>query len=1121
MDSSALEKQLDRLLPLVLKLDPATRVAYGEGREGQLDHYRRLADKLLQQFGDESLALAGFLHGVGKDFRTTFEGRVSAEVLGILNGWEALAELAPKVRRTDRVFSDEFEKAVFGVEDVRSAVLLVLEALDRLDPTGRLSRWNAEFRQAPAPWVPPEGHPASEKELASIEGFGRVAPLLAIERMVAPAARAWGLWQEHTALRDGILWLREPERFEEVIGLVVGAKDWSLRRESKLRQELTESAGLGKSIKEIFWEWRHVTAISEQLATIPYDQWGSRLDRCGFVTVVCRDGASCYRVLERIHRKLDYRPELFRDSVGEPRRSGYRALHTGILDPCQVAGDRGTLTVRMIPVAAIPERFQPVESLHLNRLGRQLGSWKKEEIQVFHGRGEPRYVRVGTTVLELAATLVPQDLPMVIGAVIHRQLVDRFRVLQVGDIIEFRKGKPQALPEDWKQKVNEASIERIEKALQEGYGPVLEASAREWLREVLGRVLIDDTSLEVFFGMALTQELPTQEAAKHDTTWWLREIGIVNRRLRGEPVLRDSTVPEEQAQRLVQATRTAFQRLQTEVPLLSKDPGSLEEVWVCPKCRPSRRSLLVFTEIDRRLEIHREGETCARGAERVVWQSITAGQSLYVVMPDRAGALKQVLSAFSLFGLNIRETVVRALGPETSVARFDIPPTSPRVIHQVEQQIGQMESVRVYGPNDQVPSLIRQAFPPKSDPSEWLLSRFPEPFVCGPVVRKEYHFYGRISEMRQLLELVRAARESDSTGEMAFVSAPLKAGKTSMVQRFQKRLTLDPEHLDVCLYHTTGRHDTWLEVERKLEAKLATRLEELRLFWGFEDPGKLEGSLLDRIGHLRDSVDPQPTFVLAIDEVVRLFEQCVADSEAMEQLESFCARVRESPGVVVVWIGPAAPVYRLKPPLRRILEKDSQPIALHPLGISETTEMLRAAKLQIFHEIEASSGVIHEVHRQTGGDAFWTAQLGQEMWRLATAEQPGRKVRFNRALIERAAEEVVFSSTPLKARLFPSGIDEARERLMARVLCVLARLDRGPARAASRSGGVVPAEIRGRLGERQTEMEIRRQLEELASRGGVQRVKGDTWRIAVPLVRRYVEVLEEEIGLEDWGEGTS
>lgn len=1101
------------LLPEIRGLSPRIAELYQES--GQLDHYTRLAETLFHHFGDEALAVAGFLHGIAADQGKRLSNLVPTETQEILSGWDRLVGLLPATKKFDRSLSTKYLQEAYDDVDPRSALLLVHERLDRFDPERQLAEWGRRFRRHPTPF---EGLGTfCQREVPVHERYPQEDLGRFLELVVAPIARELGLWQEHTILRDAALARRDPTSFQALARLAnEHHESWGLERLKEVRQELECCPAFPSNSVDSYWGWRHLATMAEQLTPFDKDMWLDHLGSCAFITILCDDEQACYLTLGAVHEVFDFKQEFFRDALGQPTRSGYRALHTAILDP--LASSDSYLKIRITTKQDEEKRFDFAVRSHLDGLKDKKKEWKGHEIQI-NLDGRPRYISEKATVLELAAVVDPKLVPIIQGAKIHGTFVDQFHGLRSGDAVEFILGKNQPFPEDWEARVEAGSVARIRTALNHGYGELLERSARHWLNDELGSIIIDDVFLDVLLETAVAQTVGAEQLQQQGMPWWLHQLGLVNRLLRSELTPYPPKITEDLAKRIIKAATNALKGVRSLVPIFDVQPEEVQEIERCPKCLPNRRSSLAVTRHGGHLTVHREGEPCAHGGSILRWQSLTVGQVFHIQMANEPGTMREVLSLLSDRGVNVLELVLRMLGQDWGAARLETEAMDQATVAAILDDLPKLRHVsKAYGPGDEVPSFIAQGFPPRMTEGPWLLSKHPEPFVCGPVVREPHHFYGRRSEMHQLYQRTLEARSNPTHGEHVFVSGPLKSGKTSLVQRVQAILNQDRKRPSLCVYHKTAIGQSWLDLEPILLEKLQQQFKNIGFEWF---SSQLRSETTDLWGFLRKfrTRFGEVAIMMAVDEAPRLLAQTQREPKAMAAFRQFMTLFHTLGGAIVVWIGPSAPVDRLEPELQTILRGSSVQIPIQPLTLQETREMLQAQKLSLFHRIEVGLKIAQRVHALTNGDPFWNAHMGHRMWRIATASQPAKnRIRLNKRIVEQAKTDLVQYSTPFKGRLFPSGTKEARERQLMALLFGLAKLEGEGSGDLGETplDGIGLGDLLIHLETKQIEIqrqEARLRLDEMTARGGVRVDAHGKWQFAAPLVKLFIE---HQIEVKGW-----
>jgi hypothetical protein len=470
--------------------------------------------------------------------------------------------------------------------------------------------------------------------------------------------------------------------------------------------------------------------------------------------------------------------------------------------------------------------------------------------------------------------------------------------------------------------------------------------------------------------------------------------------------------------------------------------------------------------------------------------------------------VRDIAGIFAERQVNVIELVARELGTAWGVVRVEVEPIGPETVRTLLKDLMDFPTVhRVFSPNETVPPLLLNALPPRSETPRSPISKPPPPYICGPVIYDHLYFYGREEEISQLEQYFdRATSQQAEAGQIVFVAGALKVGKTSLVQRFQRRLELvqrDEPFPFLTLYYKASVGESWTDAEGKIAAQLAEKVEDVKDAWEQKalhlDPNKLAASLNTVV-----SLENRPGIVIAIDEIVRLFKKTQDDPEQVRSLHHFCDFVNRTPGLLLLWVGPVAPMRYLNSDVLEVLSS-SQLLPVRPLTVSETRAMLRAEKLAPIHQIEVPEKIARTIHHRTGGNPFWVAHLGYEMWKLLQ-QQGDHAVRYTQPLVKQAEAELIQLALPFQGRILPSGHRRKEDRLMLAALFVLVE-DRQGTRKRRRKMSL--DELHQALTARGTNTEatdLEQSLNELMARGGLSRSKAalQKWQIAAPLIEDFV-----------------
>ncbi len=1100
----------DAILRAIQDLGHRYAELYSE--QGQLDHYNRLMGAMQRRFDDPALTRSAFLHGIPTENIKALQARVAKEELKILREWEQLRQLDP----SEEDFAERLENEIISHQlDVRSAILLVCERLDRLDPDGHLEKWVRRFRHRPLSIDPVPSQPERVAERFFRSPFADFA-----EKVAAPIAEALGLWQERCIIRNAALYLKAPGRFQQLVAFAVERSQqstWCDDHVATIRKGLKRADGMPPE-SDFLWEWRHVASLEDQLGRLPRALWEQKAHLCGFVSIKCPDAAACYGMLGEIHKKFSFRVEYFRDAIGNPTRSGYQALHTCVLDPREE--DR-FLALRMLP----RESERPTAAfLNERLLDLRLSSRKAapEEIIVFTPQGRPRFLPRDATVLNLASILNRSWVGHVHGALLNEKLeVDVFHRLSSRDVVELHMDeRPRLLPDRWEEKVPVDTVPRIRDGMWEAFRTTLERAGREYVLRGLIDLDIDEGVIRILLesGLAdLLEEHPSLPG--HGVSWWCCQLGLLRLREKGDESPFELALTDEQASLLLKQIKTRVRQVRTWGPVPEVDPrqAPVTAIRHCPECQPGSRSQLAFKVSGETLVIHRRGERCARGADLVHRKVLSLDQYFVIETINRVGMAKEVLTVFADKKVDVVELVARQLASTWGVARVEVEPIGPVTVRSIKEGLLALEGVvRVFGPgDDEAPPVLLKTLPPRLDVPRSPLSQ-PPPYICGPVIYDHHYFYGRENEMNLLYQLLDRVTPGEAEGGlMIFVSGPLKVGKTSLVRRFQRQLELRQDHAFPCVnfFHKTAVQETWNDVESALVSQVRRKSGKDAKYWQMPELERHHGGLRSMLNEVTAS-ENRPMIVIAIDEVVRLFKNTQRDSAAVGSLQAFREFIDRTPGIVVIWIGPLAPVKDLDLDLLDIL-MSSQPLPAGPLSLAEAKAMLVAEKLAPIHQIEMSGQVARSVHELTAGDPFWIAHLGYAMWRHSGNGKSG-PMRFTAKELQRASMDLIQQSTIFQGKIFPSGLLRKKDRLIRTILFLIVR---------NREGGsasvldISTEQLRVALldlGIEKSRHELEQIMEELAQRGGVSRSESalDRWRISAPLLAKHLSYHFEKTGWE-------
>lgn len=1101
-----LEGWCEGVLPSVRSISPFAARRYSAAEN--LAHYRQVARLLQEKVGDPSLSRAGFLHGLRTDVLRD-AGIADGEVLEILESREQVASLAGG---ESDVSAHLRAHVLPSVREIRGIILFVLEELDHLDPGGELAAWTARFHSTPSP--PP---PSLPRQPAYGDRFADTRHHLEfVANVLLPTAEHFGFWAERNLADDAVLWYRAPDQLRAIAQWC--AEPATLRavcaQVNAVREALTDLPAV-----KVEWEWRHAASIHrkvEREGSLPAEL-EPYLNRCGFVTAVCPDVASCYQALGAIHAAMSYEMAGVRDRLNFPSTGGFRALSTVVWKRGVARPDHPT-PVRILPADSAALRSRPLESGHPGPLPA-LPEGAKSDLLVFAPDGRAIRLPHGATVLNFAAAIHTSFVVLARGARVNQRQVDLFHPLRERDVVWLELNAiALPLPTGWRDRVPERK--KIQRAYNYSYAAALVAGGRRWLRERLvtaGLGEASDKELEELLVHADARLLqgPARPLNRAMTpVWWLYQLGRLDAENHSEDVPGRIRINPRVAQRLLtEMVKLAERERIIRERGLQIARGAELTVEICPRCNPSSDEPYVGDLKDEKLVLHRSGAPCAEGYDAEQWKrSYPRAQYFVATGTPRAGLTMSLLGVFHQAGVGISEVAAIRHVKGEALVRIRVDPIGGETVKRLTAALERIHGIHsVRGPDDPVTENERVYL------SERWEGALPEtvlvpPYVCGQPVVREKLFYGRTFELAALEDFVAGAQQPDQRmGLHAFVTGPKKVGKSSLVFAFFRRLRTEGSGRFVTAYLTaTGR--SWSEYEPELARTLAGAAREHAAAVGGYLPSSLETLQLEPlIETIRDRLGV--TVVLAVDEAVGLMRDTQRYVQETRRLIRFRGFVDRTPGVVVLWVGPKAYARDLGE-LGAILQA-AREVEVEPLAFDDARRMLAAEKHRLTQKIEVSRPCARAVYELTGGNAFWIAHLGRRMW-IDGGGTKKRVLRFTRPSVQKASvavakEALVFHD---RYRFPPDPFDRpdqpARDALMRRLLREFATRDS----AAFSPTAATLAETLDAAGTPATAREVSDVLQHLEEVGTVigERTIRDAalrWRISAPLLAEHLRGLSK------------
>lgn len=1103
----SLHRRLQALREAVRQLGSSQLAAYQV--TGARSHHERLAHSLQELYADPVLAEAGFLHGVPRARLPELAVPPAEGVEAILECWERLRR--PRIEAEHALSRRELLRDVLtGLGEPRGAFLLAHERLDRWDPRGEVLRWTEAFRSA-----------AFELEARSRSRV-RSAELEHLRDVAAVVAEHCGLWDVRNTLENLALVHSDRGQFRGVVG-------WARHLDSEgVTRQLVRAVDkvlppLPRRRSAARWEWRHVASIA---ANVRLDRPGkakiARLWRSAYVTIECGDAPTCYRLMGELHnsRAIRYRPSAVLDTIGRPTRAGYRALHSIVT--VEVDDRQIPLAVRFVPRESRTDEGRPTPPQLLARCMREARS-RTEGISVFTPAGAFKHLPAGATVLNFAAA-VHSDF---VGGVSHAIINDSEQVgvlhrLADGDRCELVKAsRPSLPPAGWEEAVPTETRRGLKDQLRTNLAPVLRSEGLLWIRKEMvarGAKIDDEPMLWTLLGIA--SEVAAEALGlkrPRSATWWAEALGLWVLQRRGEEQPWRSGLDPRKVEVLAESLAGVLQRLQyrdDEVELPESMKASVQRIQKCPECRPGSGTKVLVTLDGNTVVVHDAEADCAEGGQQIrVGGTPTLRQYFVAETTNRDGVAIDVLTVFHDARVEVVDIAGRRLGPGWAVVRVEAELIGPQQIRALLRELRKVDGVqRVRTPSKQPLEVLEGGLPPRRErpPEPWAV---PQPYVCGDFVREDHAFYGRTEELARLEQALAYTQAAGAeSGASVFIGGPLKTGKTSLAKRFLRDLKRRRTAVVAPIFCKAQVGEAWPALEKRLAELLADEVARVSVSEGWALPRKLPTDDLEELlKQLRRSV-AAPTAVLVIDEALRPMRRAhrlaaEGDRAELEDVVRFRDLVERSPGTLVVYVGPSAPVRRLHPDLARVL-READPVTLQPFGADDATALLCARKIAWRYPIEVKKSVARAATALAGGNPFWINHLAYWMYK-EQSRRPVRPIRYSHGLLRSALEELLQRPGLFEDRLFPDGDPSHAPPWIWDLATLLAS---GPDAGSEDDPGWSVPKLRQALVQRGVELPEEAVLdaaEDLAAMGGVVWTVGPAGaqavRLMAPILASFVE----------------
>jgi hypothetical protein len=1083
----------------VLRRLPRSESAYRPG-SGNLAHYLRISDSLLDRFHDLDLAKAAFLHGVHpSDLPSLRESHsdITGTVETILEDRNKLRSIGGDSAGEARLSEagEEVARHLVGnvlplIRDARSVALFVTEQLNHLDEDGSFEQWTIDFKAEPRPLF--DGLPVSRVK----DRFSDVGARARFLRfVVAATAESFGMWVERDTARNLSLVHERAERFNEIVELAANDRQSSDGLGRAREEFVRERLGRGKAPLAVNWEWHHVATLDDELQWGPGITpaiWERRFDRLGYVAVVFKSTADCYHALTRLHRG-PFVERSIRDFIGAPRMSGYRALHTVLIRTGKRVGFPDLVQLHVIPEKTWSHRLERTSKGHLHQMQERVNRAEHKLLRVFAHDGRAIDLPLGATVLNFAHHLHTDLVLRLRGATVNRRPVGVLYPLREGDVVWLDVGDSvQPLPEGWESHVPESTIRRLRSRIARAYRPILEENGRRLLRQRLaraGRDEVTDTELDALVLDTTAGMFDRQ----YEPVWVYRQLGLLAAREHGAslgaPAL-DAAGAETIAVAISNRVRDVpAESSWFEIP--TQFAGSFDDTRTCGSCKPTMAEPRSATLNERVLTIHRLNARCAAGALALHRQVRPPDDhhSFVIETTNRIGIGAEILTVFQKHDVDLSDLAGRRLGTGWGVFRLGADHISGQRQEQIKASLKMPGVIRVIGPDDKSIPLFEELLPPPSAALNYWIK--PAPYEAGPPIEDDRLFYGMRTELTELDRFFDAVSRAESgSGQFLFVNGPLRVGKTSIVKQFLRRLSRDSSRPHVAAYHLPKR-TKWTEVAAQIRKKLLSQIPNAPA------AVRRKKSLEEVVGSIREYMNVP--IIIVIDEIVGLLKENSAWEDQVVAFERFQEHIRGTAGVLVIWVGPTLALQRVDSRVRHLFSM-SKELGVGTLNRDDVEAMLRAEKMGPEYSIHLKGGLAKAITALTSGNPFWVSHLALRMFRSERPRHGSRIITYGRKALTEAKEAMFLSGKAFSDRV-ESPLDRSNEEALEVKRQILHLL--------SASSSPVTAELLAEsLAGRFPAATVWGYADELRLAGSLT-LEGRGWKIAAPILAEYLRFLRQ------------
>ena len=297
------ETDFDYLKTCYNYAEEAHRNQYRKSGEPYFMHCVRTAEILVQLRLDMDTICAGLMHDVLEDTGITrgeMEDRFGANIAGLVEGVTKIGRYKFGGGQRKRQAETYRKLLLATAEDMR---VILIKLADRLHNMETLEYLSQEQQQR------------ISKETLEI---------------YAPIAHRLGIWSMMSRLEDLSLKYLLPDRYREIADLLDEKLEerqaYCKKMEAIIHSEL-EKYGIPANVRG---RTKHIYSIYQKI----HEKGTPFKDICDLVglRIIVDDDWMCYSTLGVLHLRWHYLPDKLRDWIGQPKKNGYKSLHTIILD---------------------------------------------------------------------------------------------------------------------------------------------------------------------------------------------------------------------------------------------------------------------------------------------------------------------------------------------------------------------------------------------------------------------------------------------------------------------------------------------------------------------------------------------------------------------------------------------------------------------------------------------------------------------------------------------------------------------------------------------------------------------------------------------------------------------